>query len=59
MFLAFSGLPSSGKSSTARALGRILEIETLLEPEETDWPELVRERETMGAFTALTWFRTV
>ena len=59
MFLAFAGLPSSGKSSTARALGRILEIETLLEPEETDWPELVRERETMGAFTALTWFRTV
>lgn len=59
MFLAFAGLPSSGKSSTARALGRILKIETLLEPEETDWPELVRERETMGAFTALTWFRTV
>ncbi len=59
MFVAFAGLPSSGKSSTARALGRILGVETLLEPEEADWPLLIRERATMGAFTALTWFRTV
>jgi len=59
MFVAFAGLPSSGKSSTARALGRILQVETLLEPEEADWPVLVRQRATMGAFTALSWFRTV
>ncbi|WP_133734813.1 hypothetical protein [Halospina denitrificans] len=36
-----------------------MEAETLLEPEESDWPLLVQERAVMGAFTALTWFRTV
>lgn len=59
MLVAFAGLPSSGKSSTARELGVILQAESFLEPEESSWPNLVRERSTIGKFTALTWFRTV
>lgn len=59
MLIAFAGLPSSGKSSTAKALGRLINAEVHLEPEESAWPELVKERATVGAFTALTWFRTV
>lgn len=59
MLIAFAGLPSSGKSSTAKALGRLINAEVHLEPEESAWPELVRERATVGAFTALTWFRTI
>lgn len=59
MLIAFAGLPSSGKSSTAKALGRLIDAEVHLEPEESAWPELVKERATVGAFTALTWFRTV
>ncbi|NUT88444.1 hypothetical protein HNO91_18565 [Pseudomonas corrugata] len=59
MLIAFAGLPSSGKSSTAKALGRLINAEVHLEPEESAWPELVKERATVGAFTALTWFRTI
>lgn len=59
MLIAFAGLPSSGKSSTAKALGRLINAEVHLEPEESAWPELVKERTTVGAFTALTWFRTI
>lgn len=59
MLIAFAGLPSSGKSSTAKALARLMEVEVHLEPEESAWPDLVREREISGTFTALSWFRTV
>lgn len=58
MLIAFAGLPSSGKSSTALALGEIMSVEALLEPEESAWPELVKNKERTGDFTALTWFRT-
>lgn len=56
--IAFAGLPSSGKSSTAKALGRLTGSETFLEPEESAWPDLVRQRDEVGLFTALTWFRS-
>ena len=59
MIVAFAGLPSSGKSSTAKALGRLIGAEVHLEPEDSAWPELVKERSVVGAFTALTWFRTI
>lgn len=59
MLIAFAGLPSSGKSSTATALGRLINAEVHLEPEESAWPDLVKDRAVVGAFTALTWFRTV
>jgi deoxyadenosine/deoxycytidine kinase len=57
LLIAFAGLPSSGKSSTAKALGEIMDVPVFLEPEESDWPTLVRDRNITGKFTALTWFR--
>lgn len=59
MLIAFAGLPSAGKSSTAVALGELLGATAFLEPEEKDWPQLVHDRERIGRFTALTWFRGV
>lgn len=58
MFIAFAGLPCSGKSTTAKALATCLQGVSFVEPEECDWPPLVATRELTGHFTALTWFRT-
>lgn len=57
MLIAFAGLPSSGKSSTAKALAAELDAALFVEPEEDTWPELIRARDITGKFTALTWFR--
>ncbi len=59
MLIAFAGLPSSGKSSTAKALALCLNAPVFVEPEEEKWSNLVHDRETTGKFTALTWFRSV
>ena len=56
--IAFAGLPSSGKSSTASALGLLMKAKTYLEPEESLWPDLIKTRDRTGYFTALTWFRS-
>ena len=58
MLIAFAGLPSAGKSSTADRLAARLGGKAFVEPEEQRWPDLVRDRATVGAFTALSWFRT-
>ena len=59
MLIAFAGLPSSGKSTTAKALAGILGVRSFIEPEEDQWPQAVRDRDRVGHFTALTWFRSV
>lgn len=51
------GIPSSGKSSAAKALAEILGAAYFLEPEEDQWPALIQRRDVVGRFTALTWFR--
>lgn len=58
MLIAFAGLPSAGKSSAAKKLAQLLGGDSFVEPEEDSWPALVRQRETVGAFTALSWFRS-
>ena len=57
MFIAFMGMPGCGKSSTAKILAQKLGCPVYLEPEEDEWAELVRDRQTYGAFSALSWFR--
>lgn len=58
VFIAFAGLPGSGKSTLAQHVARELKAVPLLEPEEDQWPQYVRDRNPVaGAFTALTWFR--
>lgn len=56
-FIAFIGIPGAGKSTVCEHLARLLGVEALLEPE--DWPAAVRERDVSGAFTALSWFRSM
>jgi thymidylate kinase len=57
------GLPGSGKSTVFTALADVLihdgtQTVLLREPEETQWPPAVMDRETSGYITALTWFRS-
>lgn len=57
--IAIAGIPGAGKSSTTRALSKSLGATVFLEPEEDKWPEIVKNRETYGLFTGITWFRGV
>jgi len=59
MIIAAFGIPGSGKSTTTREIGKILEIETFHEPEEDEWAEAVKLREISGNFNALMWFRSI
>jgi deoxyadenosine/deoxycytidine kinase len=58
MMICFMGMPSCGKSTTAKSLAQLMDARVFLEPEEYDWPELVQQRGTVGKFTALSWFRS-
>lgn len=60
MFIAFMGVPGCGKSATAAALANQLECDVFLEPEESEWSELVTARSSygeFGPFLGLQWFR--
>ena len=56
-FLALVGLPGSGKSSLAVAVAKLLGGAAFTEPE--DWPPAVSERQDVGAFPGLMWFRAM
>jgi deoxyadenosine/deoxycytidine kinase len=56
-FIAFVGLPGSGKSAITSSLARVWGADPLLEPEE--WPPAVSERDVCGHFTGLQWFRSM
>lgn len=51
------GIPGCGKSSTANTIAKLLNAECFLEPEEEHWSDIVADRDRVGAFTALMWFR--
>jgi deoxyadenosine/deoxycytidine kinase len=55
-FIAFVGLPGSGKSAITTSLAKRWGADSFLEPEE--WPPAVSEREVCGRFTGLQWFRS-
>lgn len=57
--IAAFGIPGSGKSTTTREIGKILDFETFHEPEEENWGEAVKLRGISGNFTALMWFRSI
>jgi len=59
MIIAAFGIPGSGKSTTTREIGKILNIPTFHEPEEPEWGEVVVERELCGNFNAIMWFRSI
>lgn len=57
--IAAFGIPGSGKSTTTGEIGRLLNIKTFHEPEESEWGEAVKNRSLAGNFTALMWFRSI
>ena len=57
-FIAFIGLPGSGKSTTAKELAKLMHTQYVYnEPEENEWNDLVTRREFYGPFNGLLWFR--
>lgn len=60
LLIAFFGLPGSGKSTTCQSLANMIpNAQAYLEPEESQWPEAVLNRNEFGKFTAITWFRSM
>lgn len=58
-FISALGLPGCGKTSVMREVARLLGTGYyFFEPEEKDWGEAVKDRESIGYFTGLTWFRS-
>ena len=57
--IAAFGIPGSGKSTTTKEIGKILNIKTYHEPEEEEWGDAVRMRNQIGNFTSIMWFRAV
>lgn len=58
-FIAAVGLPCVGKSTVFEKLAPLLGAVPLLEPEESAWPSAVTDRDRVGYFTGLAWFRSV
>lgn len=56
--IAAMGLPGCGKSSVFSELAAQHGLQVFCEPEEVEWPEAVHQRDTVGCFTAITWFRS-
>ena len=57
--IAAFGIPGSGKSTTVKELGKLLNIKTFHEPEEKHWANAVMDRHLSGNFTAIMWFRSI
>jgi len=55
--IAAFGIPGSGKSTTTKEIGKILNIKTYHEPEEEKWGNAVKMRNQIGNFTSIMWFR--
>lgn len=64
VLIAGMGLPGSGKSSVFGALADLLmrqgkDARLYREPEESEWPLAVSDRDRSGYISALTWFRSI
>ncbi|MEC2921289.1 hypothetical protein [Bacillus tropicus] len=58
-FISALGLPGCGKTTVMREVARILGTDYYFpEPEEKYWGEAVKDREIVGYFTGLMWFRS-
>ncbi|MCL2838551.1 MAG: hypothetical protein FWE04_05755 [Oscillospiraceae bacterium] len=58
-FIVAMGIPCCGKSSVIKRLAELYEVKAFCEPEESEWPDAVNEREAYGYFTGISWFRSV
>lgn len=59
MMVVGLGLPGCGKSSVFRELGKRLQCQAFLEPEENEWSLAVTERASSDYFSCITWFRSM
>jgi hypothetical protein len=59
MLIAGFGMPGCGKSSIFRQLANLMEVSCYHEPEESQWPDAVTKRDSVGYVTAIQWFRSV
>ncbi len=57
VIVAFAGLSGSGKTTTAKELALLYPYKCLIEPEESEWPDVIKERESFGDFTMWMGFR--
>ena len=55
--VAFAGLSGSGKTTMAKALATLYSYHSILEPEESEWPYVIRRRDVFGTFTMWMGFR--
>lgn len=57
MLIAGIGIPGCGKSTIMRLLAEELSCKCFLEPEESVWPSIIRERDRFGYFNSIHAFR--
>lgn len=57
--IAFAGISGSGKTSTAKELATLYPYKCLIEPEERDWPDVIKYRNIFGNFTMWMGFRAL
>ena len=57
MVIVMIGIPGSGKSTIARELANLMHGKCYLEPSNNALPDFVKQRDTYGAFSTITWFR--
>lgn len=55
--IAFAGLSGSGKTTMAKTLASLCSCQCLVEPEEAEWPEVIRKADIFGNFTLCMAFR--
>lgn len=58
-FIAFVGISGSGKSTTAREIATLTGGISLHEPEESEWPEVIRNIQDYGELSSLMVFRAM
>ncbi|MFS1519601.1 hypothetical protein V1503_24545 [Bacillus sp. SCS-151] len=58
-FITGLGISGCGKSSTLKVLGKLINFEVLVEPEEDEWPLVAQNRDLYGHFTEIMWFRSI
>lgn len=59
VFISALGLPGCGKTTIMKEVASILGTDYFFaEPEEKEWGEAVKEREHVGYFSGLMWFRS-
>src|SRR5438105_4288316 len=55
--IAFSGISGSGKSTLAQLISQKLSAQCVVEPEESEWPAIIKNRDLYGHATAMLAFR--